>query len=137
MLNNSKKNDMIFSKFHSNWKKKINALFNSRPVVSAEEFLNMMVIRGHDSEIVKIVYQEISNYLPKVKVLSIYPDDNLIEDYDIDHEDIEDIVVRIMEKNKINIPSEIQQEEFYNKYGEQLTMEKIIQLVEFAINKQQ
>ncbi len=92
------------------------------------------MIKGYDLLSIEMVYDKISNYLPKSLTKNIYPKDNLLSDYNIDDEDLEDIMIEIFKQRKIKFPEVKEQEEFYLRNGDETTIEKMINFVNYFKN---
>lgn len=117
--------------FNRKWKLKIETLFNSRILLSRNEFINKMCVKGYDFSNIEIIYDKIVDYLPSSVEVNIYPEDNVLIDYDIDDEDMGDILEECFKILNIKFPNVAMQENFYKIYGPELTVEKLIQFVEY------
>ncbi len=117
--------------FDKKWKSKLKILFENRKIMSKDDFLKKMSLKGYDISSSKIVYERIFVYLPNSLDKNIYPKDNVLKDYDIDDEDLGDILIKCFNSLKIEFPSTIKQNNFYKKYGDDITIERLIQFIDF------
>ena len=117
------------------WVKKLIALKETRHVMSREEFIREMSIKGHEIEVIISVYDNTRKYLPKNQAISIHPDDDLLKDYDIDAEDLSEMIIApCLRQFNLKYPSHSQQDMFDEKYGSDFTVERFIQFVEYFKN---
>lgn len=124
---------MLQNIFNRRWKAKLEFLFNSRPYLSKVAFIDMMVAKGYDSKAITAIYDHLVDYLPKnLSSVSIYPDDEILTDYDIDDEDLGDIIESVIKSLKAKMPPQKRQIEFYNQYGNNVTVERMIQFVQYC-----
>ncbi len=117
------------------WKTRLTNIFNSREKLSREDFVKVLVSKGYKQESVEVVYENIATYLPQSINISMYPDDDLINDYDIDNEDLEDIIKKIFKKLNSPIPDRKSQRIFYEENGTKLTLERIIHFIDYFKSK--
>ncbi len=122
--------------FNKRWNSKLKSLFEKRQPLSKPKFVEEMVLKGHDRVLTEIVYDGIKDYLPKSINSIIYPSDDILQDYEIDDEDLGDIMIRIFKGLNIKFPTREEQERFYDDFGQKVTVERMVQFVEFY-NKSQ
>lgn len=120
--------------FNWKWKKRLDLLFSSRNNLSKKDFIKTMEDKGYDKMYSLLIYNSICDYLPNSVNKNIYPSDNVIVDYDIDNEDLGDILIGIFEKINISFPNTEDQYKFYKDYGSNITIERLIQFLTFFGN---
>lgn len=118
--------------FNKKWKIKLTSTFEKRPLLTKEDFIIELCNKNYNEVSVELIYDKIYNYLPKSLVKNIYPTDDLIIDYDIDEDDVGDILLEYYNHFNLKFPDTNQQVEFYNEYGEDITVERLIQFVNFC-----
>lgn len=123
---------MLESIFNKRWLKKLGKIFNNRPVLTKQKFSEEVIEKyNYRLDSIEVIYENIFNYLPKSLEKNIYPDDDLINDYEIDDEDIADLMIDTFKMLGEKFPSVDKQRQFYGKFGDELTVIKMIQFVEF------
>lgn len=122
---------MILDILKNKWKSRLKTLFKNREKLSRTDFIRKMNFKGYNSSIVEITYDKISNFLPSSLDKNIYPEDDLLNDYYIDDEDLGDVMIEIFKECKIKFPEVEKQREFYIKNGEEITVEKMIHFVDY------
>ncbi len=122
---------MLENVLNKKWVTNLKVIFNSRPKLTYEEFSKEILNDYSFTETsIKAVYNKIQDYLPKKIEKNIYPDDDLINDYEIDDEDLGDLMISIFEKLNQRFPNTNEQKAFYKKKGEKITVLRMIQFVE-------
>jgi len=119
---------------NKNWIKKLHSISHGREVLAYDQLLSQLIAKGYLESTIELVYNSILDYLPEVNDFSMYPNDNLIEDYEIDNEDLEDILESIFRTKKLKYPSRAEQAQFYHDFGKDLTLERMIQFVDVLGN---
>jgi len=125
---------MIFKSNNKKWEENLNNLFNSKTKMPYNTFLEKVSVYKLKRLYIDEVYQRIYDYLPKSVNKNIYPNDNILIDYDIDDEDLGDIMIEIFKEHNIKFPSRDDQDKFYEKFGEEVTVLKMIQFIDFFGN---
>jgi len=96
---------MLVNILNKKWIKKLENKFKDRSVFSKQDFIKELSKKDSCSkEIINIVYDRVFNYLPKSVEKNMCPNDNIIDDYDIDEEDLEDLLVQIFKNLKVSFP---------------------------------
>jgi hypothetical protein len=105
--------------------------FNNRKKQSREEFLKEAVNKGYRYELGAVIYDLIIALLPKnLSNINIYFEDNVVEDFEIDDEDIGDILIDFFNKVNVSFPTIDDQNSFYKKKGSNVTVERLLQFLE-------
>lgn len=122
---------MLENILNKKWVKLLEEQFNSRPKLTYKEF-SAQVLSEHSFEgvSIKLVYDKVLDYLPKNLDKNIYPYDDLINDYRIDDEDLGDLMISIFKDLNQRFPNVSEQEAFYKKNGDEITVLRMIQFVE-------
>ncbi|GAA3553909.1 DUF1493 family protein [Snuella lapsa] len=123
---------MLEKVLNKRWYNRLNKIFINRQPFSKSNFINEVL--ADDSlkkESIEVVYDYIFEYLPQTLDKNLYPSDDLINDYDIDDEDIGDIMIKVFKKLGLNFPNVNEQTMFYEQYGDKLTILQMIKFVEF------
>ena len=68
----------------------------SRPPLSKAQYIERMKAKGHDEELVSIMYDELQKYVPEG--FSIYPEDNFGKHLGLSSEELESIVLNIQKQ---------------------------------------
>lgn len=117
------------------WINQLNELNNRRPFLTKDEFVESLSYKGYDLNTINVVYDSLMNYLPQVESISLHPNDNVIEDYHIDDEDLADMIIdKCFKKLGGKMPSIPLQETFFEKNDNSPTVENIIRFVDFFKN---
>lgn len=107
-------------------KESLTKLNASRPSLSREEFISSYHKKGISRKIISRTYDEIYNYL-NIDGFEIYPEDDLIELYKIDLEDLEDSIVKLADELNLKLPDRDRQGYLLKKYENQpLTIDYLI-----------
>ena len=109
-------------------KNKLKKLSESRPQISKEEYIEYYSQKGYRKEYIEEVYDHIENYI-SYEWFSMHPEDNLLEDYEIDHEDLEDILMEILKKNKLKLPEKDTIERLSEKYAKNHSAEHLLEVI--------
>ena len=94
----------MFDLGENSWKKKFQDLSAGRPPKSKEDFIKELENKGIKRIYIDLIYDELLNYLPSVEEFSIYPDERLIIDYNIDDEDLTDLIQLTLKTLYIKCP---------------------------------
>jgi hypothetical protein len=111
-------------------KHKLQKQGSSRPVMSKQAYLNYFEEKGYDRQHVDLVYEEIKTFVD-FEGFSMYPNDNLIFDYEIE---IDDFYKSIFKKLDLQKPENEVFEELEYDYNEQ-TAEFILKVLKAAKNE--
>lgn len=124
--------NMLLDFINRNWIKKLKQIFESREILSKKDFLKEMSKKGYEETYSLILYDAMCDFLPsKFLIKNIYPKDNVLLDYDIDEEDIGDIMKECFKTLNIDFPDVGKQNKFYKKHGDDLTVEKLIMFIQY------
>ena len=120
---------VLFTHFsNKKWKRKLNAINDSRPALSKEEYLDRLVARGCERNNVSVTYDILSSYLNRPN-FSLHPDDDIYGTYEIDPEDFEDLVTEVFQKLKKPLPSKGQVDDINQKYQKDMQVDYVLELL--------
>lgn len=94
--------------------KKLKTLANSRPALTKEQYLLAFTSIGYNESHVEVIYDEIKSYM-HYKWFFIYPEDDFYRDYEIDPEDLDDMVVEMYNKLSLTFPEQHVINAFYER----------------------
>ncbi|UKN03761.1 hypothetical protein K6119_09690 [Paracrocinitomix mangrovi] len=116
---------IIWNKRH---RQKLRKLADSRPVKSKEDYISFYIQKDYPKEYIEAVYDAVQTYV-KHDWFSMYPEDDLINDYDIDHEDLEESLMSVLKKKNLTLPDKSKLDFLNEKYADKLTAEHLIEVL--------
>lgn len=111
--------------FNSSWKSRLTLLAQNREVKTKENIINELTSKGFRKEYTIELIDFLSNYLP-IDNFPIESDDDILKDYNVDHEDLGNFYSSVLSKKSIAIPSRKEQDDFLkdkNHYPISLVLE--------------
>ena len=121
---------------HKKLVKALNRLKESRPHLDRDHYVKSFKEKGINENLIQLTYDEITSY-PGLKNFPIYPEDDLVKDYEIDPEDLEDSIKVILNNMNALNPSESEYEKVNKEYeNKALTVEYIFRLYEEQLNNE-
>lgn len=115
-------------------KENLKKLTASRPNFTREQFIDHFIDKGYPAGHVSALYDELKIYI-SFDLASLHPEDNLIEHHKIDPEDLEDILILLLKKNKLALPDHIILERLKEKYTKKQTAEHLLEIMFQASKK--
>ncbi len=112
------------------WIQRLKKLKENSRLLTEDELINLLTKEGLTRENTIIVIQQLNSYLPNVGQFILHPDDDVIQDYDIDDEDLGDILLKIFKNKKHKFPSLRAQQLFFEQFGEKYTVRLLVQFVD-------
>ena len=110
------------------YEQKLKNLSEKRPNKSKEEYVEYFLKKGYKEEHIEAIHSEISGFVA-FSGFTIHPDDDLISDYELDHQAIEEILMfasKTVRSSKLEEGTILKLNE---KYSKKLTAEYFLELL--------
>jgi len=85
---------------------KINKLVRGRSKLTKNDFVKSLVMKGYELNDIEIVYEEICQYITNSE-FSLYPEDDLYKDVQIDEFEDNELINSILKKIDLEVPSQV------------------------------
>ncbi|MDF3028894.1 MAG: hypothetical protein K0S23_3201 [Fluviicola sp.] len=116
------------------WKSKLDLLVENRTPMSKEEIGVIASEEDLDYEITLKVLDFLKSYLPVNSNFPFKLDDDLLNDYNVDSEDLGDFYTKILKKMSVPVPGRIQQDLFFENKRE-YTLRLAIEFIQWCCEK--
>jgi hypothetical protein len=116
------------------WKSKLDLLVENRSPMSKEKIGLIAADEGLNYEITLKVLDFLESYLPVNSNFPFNLDDDLLNDYNVDSEDLGDFYNQILKKMSVPVPGRIQQDLFF-KNKREYTLRLAIEFIQWCCKK--
>lgn len=107
---------------------KLKNIRNAREALSKEDYCAYYVSTGYEMAVVNLVYDEIAKFIA-IEGFQRYPEDDLERTYDIDLEDLEDQIPRLLRILDWTVPDMSKLSELNEKYANKHTAQHLIEIL--------
>ncbi len=86
-------------------KNSLRKLDKDRPRLTKVDFITLLEAKGYNAKHAEVLHDQLMDFLP-IERFSIYPEDDLHNDYKIDDSEVDDIIIKVCSVLNIREPNQ-------------------------------